>query len=170
MNPVDLLVNRHPEPVPVYKFKVYLQLMCLGFSKITNIEESVETEALQEGGVNDRVYSLTKPVAAEKTLVMERGVANRGLLTAGLSSQLAVGHRIHTDILITAHNQDGTVGKIFEVHGAYVKKISYSGLDAMSDQIMIESFELCYETLKCLDRIEDVVGLAGELIGVDMFS
>lgn len=40
---------------------------------------------------------------------MERGVANRGFLTAALSSQLEVGNRIHTDILIIAYDRDGTI-------------------------------------------------------------
>ena len=169
MAAADLMINLHPEPIPVYKFKVYLQLTCLGFSKITNIEESVETEPLQEGGVNDRVYSLTRPVSTEKTLVMERGVANRGFLTAALSSQLEVGNRIHTDILIIAYDRDGTIAKMFEVHGAVVKKLAFSPLDSMSNEGMIETFELAYETLKCLDKTEDGLGNLQGLAGVNTF-
>lgn len=169
MNPVDLIVNLHPEPIPVYKFKVYLQMMCLGFSKITNLEESVETEALQEGGVNDRVYSLTKPVTTEKTLLMERGVAFRGALNALLTTQMAVGQRIHTDILITAHKRDGALGKIFQVHGAVVKKLSYSPLDAASGEALIETFELAYETMESQDAAAAVLGSIGSAAGFNSF-
>lgn len=165
----DILVNLHPEPIPVYKFKVYLQMACLGFSKITNLEESVETEALQEGGVNDRVYSLTKPVTAEKVLRMERGTAFRGAVSAALSSQLSVGKRLHTDILITAHKRDGAIGKIFDVHGAVVKKISFSNLDAMSGATLIETFELAYETMRSFDAAAAGLGTAETTVGVTGF-
>ena len=69
------LLNLQPEPVPGYKFQVFINNIRLGFSRVTNIEESIETEPFQEGGVNDRVYSLRRPISAERTLVFERGLA-----------------------------------------------------------------------------------------------
>ena len=41
------LLNLRPEPVPGYKFQVFINNIRLGFSKVTNIEESSETEPLQ---------------------------------------------------------------------------------------------------------------------------
>ena len=63
-----------------------------------------------------------------------------------------MGNRIHTDILIIAYDATGTIAKMFEVHGAVVKKLAFSPLDSMSNEVMIETFELAYETLKCLDK------------------
>ncbi len=164
-----LILDLHPEPIPVFKFKVYIQMMCLGFSKITNIEEAVETEPLNEGGVNDRVYSLRKPYTQEKTLIMERGVAGRGLVTALLAPELDVGKRIHSNIFITVHKRDGSVGKIFEVHGAVVKKLSYAPLNSMSGEVLIQSFELAYETMEEHDMAAILIGGAESLLGINPF-
>ena len=59
------LLNLRAEPVPGYKFQVFINNIRMGFSRVTNLEESIETEPLQEGGVNDRTYSLRAPVTAE---------------------------------------------------------------------------------------------------------
>lgn len=39
----------------------------------------------------------------------------------------------------------------------------------MSNEVMIETFELAYETLKCLDKTEDVLGNLQGLAGVNTF-
>jgi len=169
MSFLNMLLDLHPEPIPTYKFKVYMQLMCLGFSKITNIVRAVETEPLNEGGVNDRVYSLVRPCTQEKTLVMERGVAERGIVTKLLSSQFNVGRRISSDVYITVHRRDGSVGKIFEVHGAVVKKVSFGPLDSMSGQVLIQTYELSYETIEECDISAALIGGAERLLGINPF-
>lgn len=149
MDAASLLLNLHPEPLPGYKFQVYIQNLCLGFSKVTNIENSIETEPLQEGGVNDRVYSLRKPQSTERTMLFERGIASRGLVMMALSLRLAVGQRLPEDIMILVMGRDGLPGKVYFVHGAVVKKCTYSDLDAMSGEVLLERFEIAYETLEC---------------------
>ena len=148
MSFANSLVSLHPEPIPGYKFKVYLQGLCMGFLRISNLENTIETEPLQEGGVNDRVYSLVKPVSTERTLVLERGVAGQGVTALLMMAQLAVGQRLLADIVITVHDRDGNIGQIFLVHGAVTKRISFEAIDAMSGQTLIQRFELAYETLE----------------------
>ncbi len=142
------ILNRFPEPIPGYKFKVYIQNICLGFAKVTNIEEAIETETIQEGGVNDRVYSLRSPWKQERTMVFERGVAGRGIATVLLSLRFTVGQRMPDDIVVTVSGRDDTISKIILIHGAVVKKWSCSDLDAMSSELLIERFEVAYETME----------------------
>ena len=157
----DLLLNLHPEPYPGYKFNVYIQALQMGFSKITRVEDSIETEALPEGGVNDHVHSLYLPVSTERTMVFERGMAFRGALFAGASMRFHVGQRINTDIVITVSGRDGSLQNIFLIHGAVVKQWSCSDLDAMSSNVMVERFEVVYETFESFPTAGALAGEAG---------
>ena len=47
-------------------------------------------------------------------------------------------------------DRNGAPGRVFFLHGAVVRKCTYSDLDAMSGQLQIDRFELAYETLECL--------------------
>ncbi|MBC8546570.1 phage tail protein [Clostridiaceae bacterium NSJ-31] len=138
-------------PLPGYKFKVYIQGVEMGFSKITNMETLVETEPLAEGGVNDYVHSLRKPVTTERTLTLERGmigVSDMKALTQILMARFSVGQRLPIDMVITISGRSGKLERIYFVHGAVVKKWQCSPLDAMSGSFLVESFELAYETLE----------------------
>lgn len=160
----NMLLNTHPDPLPVYKFKVYIQNIEMGFTKVTSIEDSIDTDPLQEGGVNDRVYSLAKPVTAERTLVLERGFTFRGIGMALLTYRLAVGQRMTSDIVITVNKQDGSVGNIFLIHGATLKRLSYSDLDAASSGSLIETMEFSYEKMEQYPIQGFVGGLAMGLL------
>ena len=150
--------NPRPEPVPSYKFQVFINNIRMGFSRVTNIEESIETEPLQEGGVNDRVYSLRAPVRGEKTLVLERGAGTRGLVLELLTLRFRVGQRIPGTMLILVSGRDGAITNNYEVHGAVNKKCKVGNLDAMSSEVLIESFELTYETLESHPLASSIVG------------
>ena len=150
MNPLHMVYDPTPNPLRAFRFRVYIGPMLMGFSKITGIENSVETETLQVGGINDRVYSLRKPVFAEKTMTFERGVAARGVGALVGTLRFHPGQRIPTDIIITICNHMGLPVEAIVVGGAFVKKCTLSELDAMSDQVLIEQFEVSYEDI---DRI-----------------
>ncbi len=140
---VSLLYD-HPDFVQSMRFRVYIGLFKMGFSKITGIETSVETEVMQQGGVNDYSYSLAAPQRTEKTMIFERGVAfSRGLLTP----ELTPGMRL-ADISIALCDNRGVPIKMIFVTGGYVKKVSYGELDAMSGEILLERFEISYEMMK----------------------
>ena len=163
------LLNLQPEPVPGYKFQVFINNIRLGFSRVTNIEESIETEPFQEGGVNDRVYSLRRPISAERTLVFERGLADRSLVTDLLTLRFAVGQRIPQDILILVGGRSGAIATLYQVHGAVVKKWSVNDLDAMNSQVLIERFEVAYETLENHQIAGKLLGGALSALGVSVF-
>lgn len=152
-------------PLPGYKFKVYLQGVQMGFSKITNLERVADTEPLVEGGVNDYVHSLRKPVSSERTMTFERGVIGAGdlnVLSTLATVNFKVGQRIPLDMVLTIAGRDNKIGKIFFIQGAFVRKWSCSTLDAMSGNVLVETFEITYEKL----AEQSVVAMAASLIGM----
>lgn len=155
------LWDPRPEPIPSYKFQVFVNNIRMGFSRVTNIEESFETEPFQEGGVNDRVYSLRTPVKAERTIVLERGAGSRGMVLELLSMSFRVGNRLPSGVLILVSGRDGAITEIYSLQGVVVKKCRIGSLDAMSSEVLIESFELAYETIESFP-------LAGAALGTIM--
>lgn len=150
-NPADTIEKYLPDnPMSTFNFKVYILAACFGFSKITNIVEFTETDTIQEGGLNNHVHTLNKPTTQEKTLSMERG-ALIGPAPADKIFKLELGARITDDLQIFVYDRDGALGRVFEVAGAIVKRITYSDLDSMGSNAMIETFEIAYDTLKSVD-------------------
>ena len=83
-------------------------------------------------------------------MVFERGAAARGMLTMALTARFAVGQRLPEDILILVMDRSNLPSRAYFVHGAVVRRCSWSDLDAMSGALLIERFEITYETLECL--------------------
>ena len=155
-----------PEPVPTYKFQVFVNNVRMGFSRVTNLEESFETEPFQEGGVNDRVYSLRTPVKAERTLVLERGAGSRGMVLELLSMSFRVGNRLPSGVIILVSGRDGAINEIYTLQGVVVKKCRIGNLDAMSSEVLIESFELAYETIESYPLLSSALGSAMSALGL----
>ncbi len=154
----DFLYNNKPEPIPGYKFTAIVNAVPMGFSKISNVEISFDTEPFHEGGVNNKVHLISSPVKSEKTLVLERGIAFRGLAFQSMAD-LKPGKKIKGDIIILVYDRKGDIVKIYFVDGAVVKKWSTNDFDANSSELLIERFELVYETLE--EKFATAVALAG---------
>jgi len=169
MGIISAIYNGHPEPYPVNKFRVFIQGFPLGFSKITNIERSYETDVLQEGGNNDMVYSLSKPRTNENTIVFERGIAARGLVTALLELRFAAGQRLTEDILIMVGDRRGSICSLITLQGCYVKSWKTGDLDASSGELWIERFEVAYEKLDTNPISSLLAGGVTGTLGINLF-
>ncbi len=140
------IYNNQPEPIPGYQFTAIVNFVPMGFSKITNVERTFELETFHEGGVNDRPRLINMPNTTEKTLILERGIAFRGLAYDAVSN-LEPGDKIKGDVVLLVFNRDGGIMKAYFVEGAVVKKWSCSDFDAASGELLIERFELSYTKL-----------------------
>lgn len=60
------------DPIPGYRFTVFLNGMIMGFQKVSGVGREVETEVYHEGGLNTRVHVFPKYCNKEKTLLMVR--------------------------------------------------------------------------------------------------
>lgn len=140
---MSLLYNDAPDFIQSLRFTVYIGVLKMGFAKITGIETSVESDVIQQGGVNNYAYSLNAPHKTEKVMVFERGLAfSRGLASVSFTP----GDRL-ADISIVLCDNRGVPVKIVFVTGGYVKKCTIGDLDAMNGAPIIERFEISYEML-----------------------
>lgn len=129
-----------------YNFVVSIKNTEVRVSKISNIEGSVETETLQEGGLNHYVHVMVKPAQGMKKLVLERGFYASGdsadfekLLGKRQSSNISIliYDRAHKEIL---HS--------YSVTGWTIVSWKLAELDAARSSVLLETAEIAYETLQ----------------------
>lgn len=125
--------------VPNYEFEVEFGLVFkVSFSSISNLSSECEYEMIADGGNSDRMFFYQKPNRKMQTTVFRKGVTSdrRDTILTWLTQGLMI-----DDILIFA-KKDGVIKKIFYIEQGILKKISYSDLDAMGQDILIKSMEI----------------------------
>lgn len=96
-----------------HKFIVTLGNLLCGFSSITNIEDSMEYDSIQEGGVNDRVLTWRKPTSQQHRLIFEKGTG-RSNIWYYKDSVLHLGHTFAEggSILLIQRSEDTDMGSL----------------------------------------------------------
>ncbi len=126
------------------KFKVILNGMPLGFSKVSNISATMEFETVPEGGVNDRVHSLPKPRQSMDKLILEYGIAS-GELTR---TTLTAGYELKKGIVIMVMPESGMVPTAtYQANWGIVTKWEIDTLDAISSGLLIKKVEISHNGL-----------------------
>ena len=126
------------------KFKVILNGMPLGFSKVSNISATMEFETVVEGGVNDRVHYLPKPRQSMDKLVLEYGIAS-GELTR---TTLTAGYELSKGIIIMVMSDSGMVPTAtYQANWGIVTKWEIDTLDATSSGLLIKKIEISHNGL-----------------------
>ncbi|MCL2055589.1 MAG: phage tail protein [Oscillospiraceae bacterium] len=147
--PLPIFSWQSSQPLLSHNFVVFVGVMPIPFSKVSSVEVSIETEALAEGGENRFVHSMSKPVTAEKTLVLERG-ADSGLVGSVLmtlaNTALRVGS-VYDYIAIAVLDQWGLPKKLYTATHCILKRRRFSDLNAMSGEVFIETLEFIYRDM-----------------------
>ncbi len=126
------------------KFKVILNGMPLGFSKVSNISSTMEFEAVAEGGVNDSVHYLPKPRQSLDKLILEYGIAS-GELTR---TTLTAGYELTKGIVIMVMPEKGMVPTAtYQANWGIVTKWEIDTLDATSSGLLIKKVEISHNGL-----------------------
>ena len=126
------------------KFKVILNGMPLGFSKVSNISATMEFETVVEGGVNDRVHYLPKPRQSMDKLVLEYGIAS-GELTR---TTLTAGYELTKGIIIMVMPDSGAVPTAtYQANWGIVTKWEIDALDATNSGLLIKKIEISHNGL-----------------------
>lgn len=128
--------------LPAYQFHVWLGNDEFGFSKLSGLAREIETVTYQEGGLNDRVHVLPGPTKNCGTVRLERGVYN------GSSFPLyEIGKRLTVPLRIEIWKEDNPRrgGQVISLHGLVIKKWEVGDLDAQTNALLIDRFELSYE-------------------------
>ncbi|QHI72586.1 phage tail protein [Aminipila terrae] len=135
------------EAIKNISFAVTIGDTRLSFSKISNISREQEYETVREGGVNDRVFTLSTGKQQVEKLILERGVSNKRIK----NTDLKLGEQIKKPVTIMILDQ--FAGKAPKVVRAYsfdegvVTSWETNELDAMNGDIFIERFEISHSGL-----------------------
>ncbi len=123
------------------RFLVSIGPLLMSFAKITNISDSLETEAIQEGGNNWSPQLLIKPKTAAQTLVLERGVQ-----TGSPSILLSIGSQVEVGTIMIM-GQNRLPSKAYAFDSGLVTKWEIGELDAMGKDILIKKLEISHSGL-----------------------
>lgn len=137
-------------PVAFY-FQVKIGNEEFAFKEVSGLSTEIETEPVKEGGVNNFSYLLPKQVKhGNLTLKRALNPVNRNDVTwirkimEGDFSQPIVPR----DILINLLGQDGKPLYTWTCASAYPVKWDVANLDSMSNEILLETIEFAYTTIK----------------------
>lgn len=149
-----------------HKFIVTLGNLLCGFSSITNIEDAIEYDSIQEGGVNDRVLTWQKPAAQQHRLIFEKGtgrsniwyykdsVLHLGHTYADGGSILLIDRSSETEAaslggmkIRDLRNQDVRILRKYSFDNPMVVRWEATNLGGNDAQIMIDRMEVVHDGL-----------------------
>ena len=140
----NLLFDPREKLVPSHSFLVAIGPAMFSFSKVSNLMSQIEYDAVNEGGNNDYPLLFRKPKTQPDTLILEKGVKTRSsdlvfnLLLEGMQVEMVT-------ILLMKDTID--LEKAFYFKQGIIVKRQFSNLDAMSNEILIESLEIAHSGL-----------------------
>lgn len=130
--------------LPGHSFGVYIGEEAFSFAKVSNLEAQIEYDAVVEGG--NSLYPLFVQKARTKldTLIMEKGVRVRS--TERKFDTLAEGMHLR-NLLIILYGSTREVEKVFSVEWGVIVRKQFSGLDAMKNELFVETLEIAHSGL-----------------------
>jgi len=127
-----------------FRFRVYLGALQFGFSKVSGLKRECSTITIREGGLNDRVHVFTGPVTGCGTLSLERGA-----YIGEIFPFYMVGETLDVPMRVEVWDPTGRrmIQKCYTLTGLVVRKWEAGELNAMENSLLIDRFELDYESL-----------------------
>ncbi|GHU84887.1 hypothetical protein FACS1894198_1540 [Clostridia bacterium] len=116
----------------------------LNFSKITNLEETIEYDIIQEGGLNQEVHVVPKPSTRVGTAMFEKAVHDDDKIFFDIS--VTAGSQFN---MITVFILEGsTPRKLYLLNNCFVTKFSLSELNAAASSLLILKLEVAYSKME----------------------
>ena len=140
----NLIFDPREKLVPSHSFLVTIGPAMFSFSKISNLMSRVEYDSIIEGGNNDYPHLFKKAKTQPDTLILEKGVRTRSsdlsfnLLTEGMQVEMVT-------IMLLKNGTD--LEKVFFFKKGMIVKRQFSTLDAMSNELLIETLEIAHSGL-----------------------
>lgn len=139
-------------PVSFY-FRVKIGNDEFAFKEVSGLSAQVETESISEGGVNNFTHLLPKQIK-HSNLVLKRALVPLGSIEVKWFQRVLEGDfslMISTKtITIQLLNSEGSTIYTWTCQNAYPVKWEVENLDSEKSNILIESIEFAYTTLKRL--------------------
>jgi phage tail-like protein len=142
-----------PHPFMTFNFAVEIkvdpvsQRVCdAAFSECDGLEMTMEVKTIREGGINDRQYRLTGPVAYGQ-LTLKRGMTGNWDLWDWFR-QVSLDPSLRADAEVVVLGKDRkTPAMSFLLTRCVPIKLKAPALNAASGGVAIEELQLAYETL-----------------------
>lgn len=144
-------IDREGYPPVAFYFQVKIANEEYAFKEVSGLSTDLEVETVYEGGVNDFDHKLPKQVK-HGNLTLKRGLLPlesnlitwvKKVLEGDFSQPIKP-----QDIQISLLNSDGKPIYTWTCQRAYPVKWNVDALDSEKNNLMIESLELAYTTLK----------------------
>lgn len=118
----------------------------IGFTEVTGLSTSLEFEALEEGGNTSYTYQLPKRTKGDK-LVLKRPQSDIPLSALVLWAEKALYHFdfFPLEVQVLLLNEQSIPIKGWYFSKAIPVKLEYSGLNAGTQALVIETLELNYQ-------------------------
>lgn len=121
------------------------------FKEVSGIEMKVNTDEIQEGGVNNYVWKVPKSVSYSN-LVLKRGVMPKVSILGtwvkeSIDSVYSSAMKPIT-VLVLLMDQDGIPLSGWAFFNAFPVKWDLSGFDSMKNEYVVESIEFSYTNFK----------------------
>ena len=125
------------------QFRVAIGPLVYSFSKVTNLSDTSEYEAYQEGGFNDYPVLLKKPKTKMETLILERGVMAgvKDIPMRALTTGMPVAA---VSIMIMQHQR---VVKSYFFEQGIITKWEIGEMDALGNAVLIKRVEITHNGL-----------------------
>jgi phage tail-like protein len=133
--------NQLHDLLHAFRFKVVIGKDAIGFKAVKGVKLATAFEPLQVGGMNDGPVMLPVPVKESGRLTLERGK-----YIAKALDMLRPGTPIK-EMHIHALAKDGDGAAVYTVESPIVESIELGAFDALSSEVLIESFTVAYRRI-----------------------
>lgn len=134
-----------------YNFMVAIDDKLYSFMKVDGLETSAQMQYYNEGGNNRTAVPLRGSMASEHTLTLTYGVG-KGAATLDI---LEPGKFLENNVTIIVLGEGLLSGKqnLYQLEGCYIKGINFGGLDASRSEIMINTMQIAYTSMKAYEGL-----------------
>ena len=140
-------------PIPVvFHFSVKMGKSEIAFSEVSGLETTIETKEVRSGGDNSTVYHLPEKIKLSD-LVLKRAILKDSdpFFRWGMKKMNSSMNAFQVDpqpIEVTLLDEKSKPIATWTFEGAYPFKWSFSTLDAMKAEVMIETVSLKYRSIE----------------------
>ena len=129
------------------KFAGMEESVDMGFQEVSGLETTIETEEFREGGNHAFVYHLPVKIKYTK-LVLKRGLLTNSKLTKWVRDAVENFDIKPLQVTVSLLDETHTALMTWQVHQAWPVKWSVTGLNAQSNEVVVETLELAYANLR----------------------
>ena len=154
----DMTSNRGLTPLVNYNFNLQVEgIYNLPCKSVRVFQRENEYETLQEGGLNDYVHLLRKPISKPMTFQVERYVGIDMLDPLALGTDLA----LPVLLLVSRYQGEGgnevldlsdSMQRIYTFTGCTVMAKEYGELNAERSGLLVETTTIAYREMICVDN------------------